>query len=453
MPQNPVILVHGYSDQGPSFKPWADQLASHGYPGTYHTCTYRSLVNHLTIKDIAEGFERALSAKIGPDQPFDAIVHSTGMLVIRSWLIANKTRLRRLKRLIGLAPATFGSPLAQPGRSFIGALVRGNKDLGPDFLSAGAQVLDGLELASRLTWDLSQQDLFGGMSYYGPEEHSPYVFIFVGKEAYSGLRSAVNRPGTDGTVRWSGCSLTSRKVILDFTQPESGSQHIEIQNWTHEDMPALFVDKVNHGTILSDPPPELVAAVVGILSEVRDDASFQNQRDLLTKRFAPDGLDQWQQFVVHAVDERGDGIADYNIELYAEGQSLAEFEMDVDTYSGDHSFRCFHVNLSRLKPDSLQSLGLRLIAATGSLYVGYRGYQGKALLHEAEGAKPQEGMWMGELDLTPLVREGVAPVEGEKGEVKKDKVKFFCPYTTTLIELRLDRQPLPLDDPNGVCWF
>jgi hypothetical protein len=51
------------------------------------------------------------------------------------------------------------------------------------------------------------------------------------------------------------------------------------------------------------------------------------------------------------------------------------------------------------------------------------------------------------------VREGVAPVEGEKGEVKKDKVKFFCPYTTTLIELRLDRQPLPLNDPNGVCWF
>ena len=58
--------------------------------------------------------------------------------------------------------------------------------------------------------------------------------------------------------------VRGRKVILDFTQPESGSQHIEIQNWTHEDMPALFVDKVNHGTILSDPPPELVGAVVGM---------------------------------------------------------------------------------------------------------------------------------------------------------------------------------------------
>ena len=448
MALNPVVLVHGYSDQGASFRPWAEQLAAGGYAAPYHTCTYRSLVNHLTIKDIAEGFERAVTGKIGPDTEFDAIVHSTGMLVIRSWLIANPDRLKRLKRLIGLAPATFGSPLAQPGRSFIGALVRGSKDLGPDFLSAGAQVLDGLELASRLTWDLSQQDLFGGRAYYGPESHTPYVFIFIGKEPYGGLRSAVNRPGTDGTVRWAGCGLTSRKVTLDFTGVDRGTQRIEIQNWTHEDMPALFVDGVNHGTILSDPPAELVSSVAEILGTVNDDASFRDRRAALAKRFAPEGLEEWQQFVVHAVDERGDGIPDYNLELLAGNRSLAEFEMDVDTYSGDHSFRCFHVNLSRLKPADLTSLGLRLIAATGSAYVGYRGYQGTALLREVEGQKSPDGMWMGELDLTPLVTEGVAPVDGKAG-----KVKFFCPYTTTLIELRLDRQPLPLDGPNGVCWF
>jgi len=46
-----------------------------------------------------------------------------------------------------VAAAWTAQSIAQPGRSFIGALVRGNKDLGPDFLSAGAQVLDGLELA------------------------------------------------------------------------------------------------------------------------------------------------------------------------------------------------------------------------------------------------------------------------------------------------------------------
>jgi len=32
-------------------------------------------------------------------------------------------------------------------------------------------------------------------------------------------------------------------------------------------------------------------------------------------------------------------------------------------------------------------------------------------------------------------------------------IKFFYPFTTTLIELRLNREPLPLTGKNEVCWF
>jgi hypothetical protein len=32
-------------------------------------------------------------------------------------------------------------------------------------------------------------------------------------------------------------------------------------------------------------------------------------------------------------------------------------------------------------------------------------------------------------------------------------IKFFYPFTTTLIELRLNREPLPLPGKNEVCWF
>jgi hypothetical protein len=32
-------------------------------------------------------------------------------------------------------------------------------------------------------------------------------------------------------------------------------------------------------------------------------------------------------------------------------------------------------------------------------------------------------------------------------------IKFFYPYTTTLIELKLNREPLPLTGKNEVCWF
>ena len=32
-------------------------------------------------------------------------------------------------------------------------------------------------------------------------------------------------------------------------------------------------------------------------------------------------------------------------------------------------------------------------------------------------------------------------------------IKFFYPFTTTLIELKLNREPLPLTGKNEVCWF
>src|SRR6266571_4469480 len=114
MARNPIVLVHGYSDEGASFKVWERILEERGYDvAMIHACSYRSLTNEVTIKDIAEGFDRALRSRAGlsEDEPFDAIVHSTGMLVMRAWLTAYAGRRDRLKHLIGLAPATFGSPL------------------------------------------------------------------------------------------------------------------------------------------------------------------------------------------------------------------------------------------------------------------------------------------------------------------------------------------------------
>ena len=91
MPRNQIVLVHGYSDEGASFKAWEQVLEERGYEvAMIHACSYRSLTNEVTIKDIAEGFDRALRIRTGlsEDEPFDAIVHSTGMLVIRAWLTA-----------------------------------------------------------------------------------------------------------------------------------------------------------------------------------------------------------------------------------------------------------------------------------------------------------------------------------------------------------------------------
>ena len=80
-------------DKGASWAAWREILRRRlGLDNAdMRTCTYVSLNNEVTIKDLAEAFDRALATQGGldPDAPFDAMVHSTGMLIVRSWLAAD----------------------------------------------------------------------------------------------------------------------------------------------------------------------------------------------------------------------------------------------------------------------------------------------------------------------------------------------------------------------------
>jgi len=64
MARNPIVLIHGYSDDGAAFRAWERILEERGYDvAMIHACSYRSLTNEVTIKDIAEGFDRARATK------------------------------------------------------------------------------------------------------------------------------------------------------------------------------------------------------------------------------------------------------------------------------------------------------------------------------------------------------------------------------------------------------
>ncbi len=252
----PVVLIHGYSAEGKDFETLKKALVSRGIDSKdIDICNYISLNNEITIKDIAEGLDRAFRSHqvlANEDQEFDAIVHSTGMLVLRSWL-ANagpppaNSRLKRLKHLVGLAPATWGSPQAHKGRTWLGAMVKGNRHLGPDFLNAGDRVLEGLELGSKFTWDLAHLDLLGPQPFYETGTNSPFVAVFIGNTPYEGVASVANDPGTDGTVRWSGCSLNTRKITIDLTRiPVANASRLSITPWADRrlDIPMIAVVEV-----------------------------------------------------------------------------------------------------------------------------------------------------------------------------------------------------------------
>lgn len=446
MPRHPVVLVHGYSDHGDSFTAWSRALQERGYDvSETHVCSYRTLTNEVTIPDIAEGFDRALRIRAGLDQDedFDVIVHSTGSLVVRAWLTTYAKRRERLKHFIGLAPANFGSPLAHKGRSWLGSLFTGNHQVGPDFLEAGDRVLDGLELGSRFTWNLAHTDMLGKETFYGPTASTPFTFTFCGARGFRGITRLISEPGTDGVVRWAGCALNTRKIVFDLTQnreKRDDNQRVNIPQWTHLDSALIPIANADHGAILQKPSGDLIDMVDRAL-QVDTKAAYEQWHTEVIKSttVTRQALDEWQQFIVRAIDERGDPINDYNLKFYQVAgpreRELQPFDMDVHVYHDDPSFRCFHVNLTKIKPSTLSNLWLRIIASSGSRFVGYHGYQAETI-----GDNQDQGKWDAKLDISQLLHEAA-------------EVKFFYPFTTTLVELRLNREPLPPSGKNEICWF
>src|ERR1017187_4123869 len=385
----PLVLIHGYSAEGKDFANLKQALVARGIDSKdINICNYISLNNEITIKDIAEGLDRAFGAHevLGNEtQEFDCIVHSTGMLVLRAWLAnagapGTNRRLKRLKHLIGLAPATWGSPQAHKGRTWLGAMVKGNRQLGPDFLNAGDLVLDGLELGSKFTWDLTHLDLLGAAPFYDTGDSSPYVAVFIGNTPYDGVASVANDPGTDGTVRWSGCSLNARKITIDLTRiPVANATRLSITPWADRrlDIPMIAVDGRNHGSLISEPEPGMVDLVAAFLKLGDPGAESHDAWLARAQQYGEAGLPKmkinpgaepaglegkveqffghllghppstpiagWQQFVVFACDERGDGIPDYMIEVLTqqpdgEWVPFQAMSTDVHPYGPDASY-------------------------------------------------------------------------------------------------------------------
>ena len=466
----PLLLIHGYSADGLDFTNlyWAlvDRKTE---VKLLNIGNYISLNNEITIEDIAEGMQRAIDlTELNTSEEFDAIVHSTGMLVVRAWLAHQKIapgknqRLKQLKHLIGLAPATWGSPQAHKGRSWLGALVKGNKTPGPDFLNAGNLVLDGLELGSRFTWDLAHADLLGPVPYFGTEPDTPYVAVFIGNTPYKGIASVANDPGTDGTVRWSGCGLNTRKITLDLTKTPTDAKglprdRVTISEWANDsrlNVPILAVDKRDHGSLISDPDSGMLDRIATFLDIANSDQyngwlneaqtwSVPARQEMLKSKghlftfWETHDLDGWQQFVVHARDGHGDPVTDYMIEVFElspDGQTwqrAEEISVDVHTYGKDPSYRCLHVQLPKGITTTPRPMQIRFQASTGTDVVTYQGYGSNNSKMEMRA------------DSDPITIEIT-------GELKDKNATLFHPFTTTLVEVVLNRVPYPFDKVQGI---
>src|SRR5271154_1111803 len=136
---NPILIVHGWSDNYESFKCLQGWLQQQYAPALQvFFANYDSMENHVTFDDLAAGLQdrfdelaRAGTIRLNP-YSLDVVVHSTGGPVVRHWLYhylmdqcAGDLTKCPIRRLIMLAPANFGSRLAAEGKSALAKLFKG----------------------------------------------------------------------------------------------------------------------------------------------------------------------------------------------------------------------------------------------------------------------------------------------------------------------------------------
>ncbi|MBA4135982.1 MAG: hypothetical protein C0518_01545 [Opitutus sp.] len=401
----PIVIIHGWSDRSANFgalRNFVGSLAG-GNLFQINLADYVSMDDDVRFDDLVAGMQRAWTDAKLPTKPgaVDAVIHSTGGLVIRDWLDTHfAVGEAPIKRLLMLAPANFGSPLAHKGRAFYGRIVKGFNSQKP--FETGTHILKGLELASPYSWELAMRDRFGSQSHFGLGK--VLCTVLVGNVGYSGIMAAANECGSDGTVRASTANLNCVLVEADFaTDPLNPT----FKTWNSTGGTAFrILDNDNHSTAAMkdggprDPGGRDAIARALTVPEDKFDAWCSEcavateeitRRAEQDKSHGKDGDDRkfgYQNTVVRLRDDAGVEVRDYFLEFYVEDEDDPKslfselFHRDVlqtvHAYGDNPAYRSLMVDCTTLfrQLDKEQEYMKVSVTATPELLknglVGYR---------------------------------------------------------------------------------
>jgi hypothetical protein len=227
-----VIFVHGWSvtstdtygelparlkaEAGRRGGPPLDVL--HVYLGQY-----MSFRDEVRLDDISRAFDAALTKVLqaaGGNRRFVCITHSTGGPVVRDWLDRFYVQAKRLadcpmSHLIMLAPANFGSALAQLGKSRLAAIKSWFNGVEP-----GQGVLDWLELGSPEACALNLRWIDDYPRLKLGEGPAPiFTFVLSGdaidRKLYDHVNAYTGEIGSDGVVRLAAANLNATHIVLE----------------------------------------------------------------------------------------------------------------------------------------------------------------------------------------------------------------------------------------------
>ena len=192
-----------------------DAVVKHVFLGRYI-----SFHDEVRLPDISRAFDTALKDELagllGSGQRFVCITHSTGGPVVRDWWHRYYDGVRGsgvcpMSHLIMLAPANYGSALAQLGKGRISRLKSWFGGVEP-----GQGVLDWLELGSNEAWSLNEAWLANGEGSIGAKGIFPFVLTgqTIDRKFYDNLNTYTGESGSDGVVRVAAANLRGRRISL-----------------------------------------------------------------------------------------------------------------------------------------------------------------------------------------------------------------------------------------------
>jgi hypothetical protein len=190
---------------------------------------YVSFDDAVTMADLVRAFDHALRDLHLLDASFACITHSTGGPVVREWLRAQRDKPAthstiRLSHLVMLAPANFGSALAQLGKSVLGRLKSAFAGVEP-----GQRILDWLELGSAESLSLNLDHIHGD----DPVLSGQFQFVLIGdrpdRSLYDHLNSYTGEDGSDGVVRIAAANLNAYHAVLS---PQGGGAQANVDTFT-----------------------------------------------------------------------------------------------------------------------------------------------------------------------------------------------------------------------------
>ena len=210
---------------------------------------YISFHDEVRLPDVSRAFETALDDELGTllgqGRRFVCITHSTGGPVVRDWWKRYYDRVPGsgvcpMSHLVMLAPANYGSALAQLGKGRIGRLKSWFGGVEP-----GQGILDWLELGSDEAWELNAEWLEHGDDSIAANGIFPFVLTgqTIDRKFYDNLNSYTGESGSDGVVRVAAANLRGRRISLVQQPPK----HRKSGGKRTLSAPALDVEDVTTG--------------------------------------------------------------------------------------------------------------------------------------------------------------------------------------------------------------